>query len=211
MINYLLRTLVYLQSFLWLYVLFSDLDLENVISFWLITWFGFFSFLMILYWNISFSQYTPELLAFYVLLVMICFGFFTVKYSYKDSISFAFLIVFINSYYWESMHHFNAIVLYGLNFNQVIQMFHLIPAYFLVKRLIFHNLKRVKKLFIYGLIISVIHLISLYVLSFVGKSSFYYLTAPLTRLSTLGILITIVLDEVRGIKKFKDIEYYDLT
>ena len=142
-------------------------------------------------------------------MVLLCFGLFHSKYSVKDSIAFAFLIVFINSYYWESMHHFNAIVLYGLNFNQVVQMFHLIPAYFLVKRLEFHNLKRVKKLLIYGLIISITHLISLYVLRFIGGSSFYYLTTPLTRLSTLGILITIVLDEVKGIKKFKDIEYYD--
>ena len=209
MINYILRTLVYSQSFLWLFILFSDLDLESVIFDWLVVWFGFFSYFVVLYYDISFSQYTTELLAFYILLVVICYGFFTTKYSYKDSISFAFLIVFINSYYWESMHHFNAIVLYGLNFNQIVQMFHLIPAYFLMKRLIFHNLKRVKKLLIYGLIISCTHLISLYVISIIVGNAYSFFTTPITRLLTLGILITIVLDEVKGIKKVKDIEYYD--
>ena len=209
MINYILRTLVYLQSFLWLFILFSDLDLESVIIDWLFVWLGFFSYFVVLYYGISFSQYTPELLSFYILSVVICYGLFNIKYSHKDSISLAFLIVFINSYYWEIMHHFNAIVLYGLNFNQIVQMFHLIPAYFLAKRLIFHNPKRVKKLLIYGLIISCTHLISLYVFSIIVGSSYSFLTTPITRVLTLGILITIFLDEVKGIKKSRDIEYYD--
>ena len=206
-INYVLRTLVYLQSFLWLYILFIENDLRGPITHeqvlkWFGIYFSFTAYTYVLVNDVSFSQYTSELIGVYILMVLLCIGVFSTKYIPKDAIALSFLIVFINSYYWESMHHFNAIILYGLSFNQLIQMFHLIPAYFLMKRLEFHNSKRVKKLLIYGLIISCTHLISLYVLfSFGWKSSFYYLTTPITRVLTLGILITIVMDEVKYIKK----------
>ena len=99
------------------------------------------------------------------------------------------------------MHHLNAILFYGLNFNQVVQMFHLIPAYFLVKRIEFYSPLYVIKLLLYGLFISGMHVSSLYFIDLITGNTWYFLTSPLTRSSTLGILITIVLNEIKEIKK----------
>lgn len=134
-------------------------------------------------------------------MVLLCFGFFYSKYSVKDSIALAFLIVFINSYYWESMHHLNAIIFYGLSFNQIIQMFHLLPAYFLVKRIEFYDSRRVIKFIIYGLMISGLHVSSLYFVGLIAGTPCTFITTPIVRLLTLGILINIVLNEIKEIKR----------
>lgn len=195
---FILRTLVYFQSFIWLYILFSNWKIKDYQGYPIIPILfinaGIISYFQILRYNISFSQYTSELLGLYILMVLLCFGLFYSKYSFKDSVALAFLIVFINSYYWESMLHFNAIVFSGFNFNQIIQMFHLFPAYFLIRRIEFHNLKNVKKLLIYGLIVSSAN-VSLIMFGYRS------IINPLTRIITLGILITIVLDEIKEIKK----------
>ena len=134
-------------------------------------------------------------------MVLVCFGAFYHKYGYKDAVALSFLLVFINSYYWESMFHFNAILFYGLSFNQLVQMFHLLPAYFLVKKLEFYNAKRVIKLILYGVIVSGLHLTTIILFDYVTGYSLSFITTPIVRLITLGILINIVLYEVKEIKK----------
>jgi hypothetical protein len=116
------------------------------------------------------------------------------EYDIKDALALSFLIVFINSYYWEFMLHFNVILFYGLNFNQLVQAFHLIPAYYLVKRTEFNDNKVVKKKLIYGLMISGLNVVLL---------PFHYriFTNNITRLCTLFILIDIVLNDIKKIKK----------
>jgi hypothetical protein len=127
-------------------------------------------------------------------MVLVCFILFSSKYSLKDAVALGFLIVFINSYYWEFMLHFNVIIFHGVNFNQVIQAFHLIPAYYLIKRIEFYDTKDVKKKIIYGLMISGINVV---LLPYRKRE----LINALTRISTLCILIDIVLKDIKKIKK----------
>lgn len=201
-IAYILRTLVYLQSFFWLIVLLyvDDVDPPKIIKE-IILAVSFYLSYAVLNYNISFSQYTSPLLSFYILMVILCFGAFYHQYGFKDAVALSFLIVFINSFYWESFFHFNAIVFYGLSFNQLIQMFHLIPAYFLAKRIEFYRPRKVIKLIMYGVIVSGFHLTSLILLSYLGLKTYTFVITPMVRLITLGILINIILYEVKEIKK----------
>lgn len=202
MINYILRSLIYFQSFLWLFVLFENrllffiYDREIPIFFY---YFGFCAYLYVLINDVSFGVYTSFLIGFYILMVLLCYSIFSIGFFSKDALALAFLIVFINSYYWESMLHLNAIIFNGLNFNQIIQAFHLLPAYFLVKRIKFNNPRRVLKLLLYGLMISAFN-VSIITLGW------RHIINPLTRVSTLGILITIVIEEIKKEKGFLDIK-----
>jgi hypothetical protein len=203
-IQFILRTLVYAQSFFWLFILFKDrlvfylYDTEIKVSF---AYFGMSIYSWVIVNAPSFSQYPAHLIGLYILMVLLCAGFFITKFSGKDAIALSFLIVFINSYYWEFMLHFNAIILYGLNFNQIIQMFHLFPAYFLVKRLEFYDKRKVIKWLLYGLVFSAVNVALI-------TFGWRHLINPLTRVSTLGILITIVLNQLSVIKKEGGLDVY---
>lgn len=158
---YILRTLVYLQSFLWLYLLDYDYEIEDHFINVLFPVFLGIIYLMFYITGFQFSPYTNALLKYYTTLLLISYAILRYKYGSKDSVCLAFLIVFINSYYWESVLHFNAIIFYGLNFNQIVQMFHVIPAYFLVKKLEFYDKSKAVRFFVYGIIVSNLSLISL--------------------------------------------------
>lgn len=158
---YILRTLVYIQSFLWLYLLDYDHEVNNYFVRVLFPISLGIVYLMFDITGFKFSQYTNPLLKYYTALLLISYVILRYKYSFKNSVCLAFLIVFINSYYWESVLHFNAIIFYGISFNQIVQMFHIIPAYFLVKKLEFNDRSKSIKLFIYGIIVSNLNLVSL--------------------------------------------------
>ena len=131
----LLRGLVYAQSliFIWLF------RKKNVDSFFnknIRTFFYFSSLyvICIIYiFNINYNFYTTDLLIYYCLSVLFVTLIFESKYSFKNALCYGFLIVFINSYYWESMLHLNKIIAYGLNLNDVIQGLHLYTAYLFYK------------------------------------------------------------------------------
>lgn len=201
-IAYILRTLVYVQSFFWLIILLYVDDFDPPRFFKELSYaICFYLSYAVLEYNISFSQYPASLLSFYILMVLVCFSAFYHQYGFKDAVSLSFLIVFINSYYWESMFHLNAILFYGLSLNQIVQMFHLIPAYFLVRRIEFHNPLRVIKLILCGMVVSGLHLTSRILISYYTTNTFEFFVTPMVRLITLGILIHIVLYQVKEIKK----------
>lgn len=206
MINilFILRSLVYAQSFLWLYLLDKDYELNNYFIRVLFPVSLGIIYLMLDMSGFSFSQYPNHLLKFYVILMLISYLILSHKYSFKDTVCLTFLVVFINSYYWESMLHFNAILIYGLSFNQFIQMFHLIPSYFLIKRLEFNNIKKVKKILIYGLIFSLLNLLSLNFLPLyifgIGRGIYRTYINNFTRFICLILLLTIIIRHTK-IKK----------
>lgn len=218
-IFYILRGLVYAQSFLWLYLLDIDFDLEgSFIRTMVYSSLGIL-YLMLAITGFSFSQYTNNLLKFYTFLLiysiaiirlynfpftklMECAGY----YSFKDSVCLGFLFVFINSYYWEFMLHFNAIILGGLSLNQIIQMFHLIPAYLLYDKLEVHDRKSFYKMLIIGLIVGVLNVLCLNFLPnhiYIFKVLFHLrgLVNNLTRFICLNILLHSVLAYTMVTKK----------
>lgn len=127
------------------------------------------------------------------------------KYSFKDTVCLTFLVVFINSYYWESMLHFNAMLFYGISFNQFIQMFHLIPSYFLIKRLEFNDIIKVKKMLLYGLVFSLLNLLSLNFLPVyifgIDRGIYRAYINNFTRFICLVILLKILIRHTKIIKK----------
>ena len=216
---YIFRGLVYAQSFLWLYLLDKDFEIENHFHKMLFYDSFVFLYLLLVITGFSFSQYTNVLLKFYVLLLLYSIVIIrfsnapftptmecTIHYSFKDSICLGFLLVFINSYYWEFMLHFNAIILGGLSFNQIVQMFHLIPAYLLYDKLEIHDRKSFYKILIIGLIVSVLNLLCLnflpnYIIVF-NKSIFLRrIINYVTRFICMNILLHAVLSYSRVIKK----------
>jgi hypothetical protein len=192
MIAFLLRSLVYVQSFIWLIILFSDIVIENEkddksIAFII---YSLMVYVFVLQYQLSFSQYPTRILQLYILMVIVTFGLLSSEYRFKEALCLSFLIVFINSYYWEMMLHINAIIFNGLNFNQIVQAFHLIPAYFLYKRITFKHPKRVLKMLLYGLFVSALN-VSLIGLPYSTERN------QLNRLFSLGVLILIFLNEVK--------------
>ena len=209
---FILRGLVYVQSFFWLYLLDKDIEINNYFVTVLFPTLLGITYLILDMTGFTFSQYTNNLLKFYIVMLLYSFTFIRRKYSFKDSVCLGFLLVFINSYYWEFMLHFNAIILYGISFNQIVQMFHLIPAYLLYKKLDVHNIKLFKKLLIYGLIISVLNLLSFNVLpNYIYIYRFKYtiyvrrIVNNLTRFICMNILLYVFLKYTELRKKEGDI------
>ena len=121
MINifFILRGLVYAQSFLWLYLLDKDYEVNSYFIQVLFPISLGIIYLMLDMSGFSFSQYPNHLLRFYVLLMLYAYILLRMKHSFYDTVCFTFLLVFINSYYWEFMRHFNAILFYGLSFIRI--------------------------------------------------------------------------------------------
>lgn len=203
-LHYILRVLVYAQSFIWIYLLNKDVEIRSRYIQLLFPFSLFITYVLIKESGFYFSQYYNHLLSFYVLLMFNAYFILKIKYNVYDSICLSFLIVFINSYYWEFMFHFNAIIFYGLSFNQVIQSFHLIPTYLLYKKLEIRNRPMFFKFIALGLIISNLNLLAH---NFIN--SFYFYGIPFnqqlynncTRFICLNLLLWVMNKYVIVIKK----------
>jgi hypothetical protein len=97
---------------------------------------AFFCSVSVIIFDINIGLYTKGLLFLYILMV---WGSVTVlmkihHFSFRKAIANSFLIVYLNSWYWESFMHIWAIQENGLNMNQLFQALHLIPAiYFIIR------------------------------------------------------------------------------
>ena len=203
---YLLRSIVYAQPFIWLYLLDKKIEIKNYyIRVGYITLLGCF-YLWLVITGFEFNQYNNELLKFYVLLMLFSHYVLRYNYNFKDTVCLSFLLVFINSYYWEFMLHLNVIMFYGLSLNQFIQGFHLIPVYFLYRKIEIKDTRRVKKLILYGLVISTLNLLYINLRSDYIHNYIYincpYLPNNIVRISCLTILLIIFITQIK-IKKEK--------
>lgn len=205
-VYYLLRGLIYAQSLLWIKLIDYDVEIKNVyirLSF--STSLGIL-YLCLAITNFSFSQYTNYLLRFYVFLSLYTYIILRMYYSFYNSICLMFLLVFINSYYWEFMLHFNAILFYGLSLNQFIQALHLISAFLLYRKLEITNRKEFKKILYYGLIISELNLLELnffpnYIYVFKHWIHLRSIINNLTRFMCINILLYAIIKYTKLIKK----------
>lgn len=202
---YSLNSIVYAIPFIWLYILNKDIDVKGrYIK--LLYPVALSSLYMILgITGFGFNQYTNSLLKFYVLLMIYSYYVLSHNYNFKDTVSLSFLLVFINSYYWEFMLHLNFIMFNGLSLNQVIQGFHLVPTYFLYRMIEIKDIKRFKKLILYGLVISTLNVLSIDFLSFSLFGFLQYNTRGLvnniTRISCLTILLITFITNIEIKKK----------
>jgi len=202
---YLMRAIVYAQPFIWLYFLDKDIDIKGRYIKLLYPVALSSLYLILGITGFGFSQYNNELLMFYILLMLYSYYVLKHNYNFKDTVCLSFLLVFINSYYWEFMLHLNAIMFYGLSFNQLIQGFHLIPVYFLYRKIEIKDTRRVKKLILYGLIISTLNILALNLFPFTFNGIVFYpdrnLINDITRISCLTILLIIFITKIEIKKK----------
>lgn len=202
---YSLNSIVYAIPFIWLYILNKKVEINNYYIKLLYPVSLGIIYLMLVITGFGFNQYTNELLKFYTLLMLYAQFILRYEYNFKDAVCLSFLLVFINSYYWEFMLHLNFIMFNGLSLNQVIQGFHLVPAYFLYRRIEIKDINRFKRLILYGLVISTLNVLSIDFLSLSLFGFLQYNTRGLvnniTRISCLTILLIIFITQIEIKKK----------
>ena len=138
MLETLFRAFVIVQPFLWMWILEDDrFEFLNDVN--ADYWFGvsFFVWLVLVgVYDIGIGFYSSELLIVYACLVQ--WGIFVLRkkfrWSFRASVATSFLLVYLNSWYWESFLHIWAIQEKGINPNQMFQLLHLIPGvYFWIR------------------------------------------------------------------------------
>jgi hypothetical protein len=132
------RALVIAQPFLWMWIIEDDrwkvLNDVNADIWFSICAYAWISLIILFDVNIGF--FSAELLILYALMVWASTMILIRKhfFSFRKAISNSFLIVYLNSYYWESFLHLWAINENGFNMNQVFQALRLIPAVYFIFR-----------------------------------------------------------------------------
>jgi len=91
---------------------------------------------IIIIFDISIGFYTAELLILYAWMVLASTRILIKEhyFSFRKAIATSFLIVYLNSFYWESFLHIWTIMENGFNRNQFFQALHLIPAFYFLMR-----------------------------------------------------------------------------
>jgi len=98
----------------------------------------------------------PHHLYTYSALILICYIFLDKSYLFtnKDIMCLSFLIVFINSEYWEFSYRFFKIVSWGIDKNDIQQLAHLLPFFGL--KYTFNYRRKHFKIIIYGCLFTII-------------------------------------------------------
>ena len=138
MLETVFRAFVIVQPFFWMWVLEDDrfefLNREKAQDKFNI--FAMLFLLFLVFSNFSIGFYSDELLIVYACLVQ--WGIFVLMknfgWGFRASVATSFLLVYLNSWYWESFLHIWAILENGINPNQIFQLLHLIPGvYFWIR------------------------------------------------------------------------------
>jgi hypothetical protein len=138
LIEDLFRALVIAQPFLWMWVneddrwdFLNDVNMDSWFTIWVYAW-----VCVILFFDVRIGFYSTELLILYSLMVWASTIVQMKRYSFsfRKAIAQSFLIVYLNSYYWESFLHLWAINENGFNMNQLFQALRLIPAVYFILR-----------------------------------------------------------------------------
>lgn len=140
MLETLFRAFVIVQPFLWIWILEDDrfefLNKEDP-KYWGWFTYGFVAFIAFIgINNFSIGFYSSEILVIYAFLVW--WGNFVLMrnflWNFREALATNFLLVYLNSWYWESFLHIWAIQENGITRNQIFQLLHLIPGvYFLIR------------------------------------------------------------------------------
>ncbi len=134
----LFRAFLIVQPFFWMWVLEDDrfdfLNRDNVLGDFICG--GVFFVIVVLLSWFKVGQYSTGLIIFYAFFVLwVCSRIYDeFRWPFRESVALAFLIVYLNSWYWEGVLHLWALAENGFNLNQAFQMIHLIPGiYFLIR------------------------------------------------------------------------------
>jgi len=156
MLRVVIRALIYLQPLFWILILRlkKNKGLNGLSWFIFPIWIIFF--FTVRYQELSFEYYSTDLLMLYSTMVLGVFFFLQVHFEDKDALALSFLLVYFNSFYWESCLHLVAL-LHGEIVNTIAQAItHLYFIPILLYYLRINDEKKAIKLFIYGLIFTAI-------------------------------------------------------
>lgn len=111
---------------------------------------SFIAALLVYVTGFSVKFYTRSLIVAYIFLTLIAQAIYRTRYNFTESVSLAFLTVFMNSYYWEIPIHLIEYRQKAFYIQQVVQMYRLVPLIFFYQHF---KVKDSKPLY-YGLVIS---------------------------------------------------------
>lgn len=201
------RALVYGQVFLWWWLYDQDWlnskISEHAIELLIMIFLGGFTFFVTWnHWGVN--QYTPEILVQYALFYYIAWMTYRNRFAWVQALSVMGLTVFLNSYYWELVLHVHEFkMIWGFTPNMILQMVHLLPALFFMKRFKFDKNQTLDQLLI-GVFISFI--VAFVVIRFCYWNSFSDLIPMayrrvlrmflffVNRVACLGILIKVIFE-----------------
>jgi len=125
--------LVYFQWLFWLLIHYSDYKIGDKLYrfFPYLIYFMFIFFMGLGFTDFCIDAIKPHHLMTYSALILICYKLLdnSNKFNNKDVICLSFLIVFINSEYWEFPYRFFKIMNYGMDKLDIQQLAHLLPFY----------------------------------------------------------------------------------
>jgi len=153
-INYLLNFIIYAQPLFFTWLLETTYNKESFMIDWLFDkrrldlYFDILvlsSIFVLAVTGFRYNYYTNNLLLNYVFLVYFAYHILRANNcTFFKAISLSFLLVFLNSYVWESVLHFSEYTINIMNIFRVRETFHLVVIYLLSRYFIISDRKRLK-------------------------------------------------------------------
>jgi len=205
--GFIFRALVYGQLFFWWWLYDQDWLNQKVSEHGIVLLLevglgGFAFFVAWNHWGVS--QYTPVILIQYCLFYYLAWSIYKNKFAWVQALSVMGLTVFLNSYYWESVLHIHEFkMIWGFTPNMILQMVHLLPALFFIKRFKFNKNQALNDL-TWGFFISfIVAFVTLRYLSWrafspiiplVYRGTIKAVLYAINRLACLAVLIKVIFE-----------------
>ena len=124
---------VMLQPLLWMWLHGSRVNLPESLKY---VFYVAAEFAVFMVWVTGFNMgfYTTTLIIQYCVFTLLTVYLLNVRYCFKEALCLGFLVVFLNSYYWEFPMHFAAVLSGEPVVNIVFQLWRLAPLPFLLSR-----------------------------------------------------------------------------
>jgi len=135
--------------------------------------------------GVSMGYYTTFLILQYIVFTVLAVYLFNTRRSFKHAISLGFLVVFLNSFYWEAPLHLAELLGSGPHIGMLVQVWRLAPLPFLLKNYSFD--KYAKPTLAVGLFVSTV---IMYLRIYLHIK--YWWIYPLNRLICLLLLVKVV-------------------
>jgi hypothetical protein len=168
LLDYIIHVAIFSQPFIWWFVYNKNFRIPYILEE-LINIFFLWSIAMVVILGIRYEFYSTVLIIQYILMVIFCYNVFKRRFDITQAIALSFLVVYMNSYYWESVIHFSEYTQNILNntlFLNPREIWRLIPCIFFLKK--FNYIKDYSvKMLTRGIIIS-------FIISYINFGLFRY-------------------------------------
>ena len=121
------------QPFLWMWLYRTDLIHVREGFIYLYTIIGVCTARLIQLSSFSVEYYTTPILLQYIYMTIMATWIFNIRYNVQQSISLAFLTVYLNSFYWEMPLHLAELIQTGPQIHMLSQLLRLTPLIFFLR------------------------------------------------------------------------------